>query len=231
MTSDQLELALEATPSAGRLPTRLEPMHPSAGPSAFDDRDYFFEPWWPGSRAFAFLEADGLRIQSEHLADPVTSFPELGEIRTQTTAPDLVLDGTLLVLDDTGRPDANLLRARLQEPTATSRREGAGAFICSDLLYERGRPLLSLPFRERRARLGTVLHDGERCVVSRGLTGEGTTLARAVEGFGLEALSARRLDGRYRRGAAGEAWLRIPLVPAPTVERRPLLALLQRLPL
>ena len=66
--------------------------------------------------------------------------------------------------------------------------------------------------------------------MSHALPGEGTLLAEALGRFGLDAISARRLDARYRSGPAGEAWLRLPLAPEPVTER-PRLALIQRLPL
>ena len=75
-----------------------------------------------------------------------------------------------------------------------------------------------------------MLLDGDRCVVSHALRGEGTLLAEALARFGLNAISARRLDARYRAGNAGDAWLRLPLVPE-LVTERPRLALIQRLPL
>ena len=65
--------------------------------------------------------------------------------------------------------------------------------------------------------------------MSHALRGEGTLLAEALARFGLESLSARRLDARYRAGSAGEAWLRIPIAPVAGTER-PRLALIQRLP-
>jgi hypothetical protein len=66
--------------------------------------------------------------------------------------------------------------------------------------------------------------------VSHALRGEGTLLAEALARFGLEAISARRLDGRYRFGGSSDAWLRIGLTAATSTER-PRLALIQRLPL
>jgi hypothetical protein len=65
--------------------------------------------------------------------------------------------------------------------------------------------------------------------VSHALRGEGTLLAEALGRFGLEGISARRLRARHRRGSAGDAWLRLPIHPAPPLER-PRQALIQRLP-
>lgn len=226
--SDQLELPLDPPPAETPLPGRLELMQPSEGGRPFDDPAYFFEPWWPGSRLLVYLAAGTVRLQSVHLADPMAAFPELSALSDEWIGQGHVIDGTALVLDEAGRPDLELLRARLTHP---DERRGSPAFVASDLLYRGGRSLLRLPFRQRREHLAAVVQDGEHCVVSRGIVEEGETLARAIESMGMDALSARWLQSPYRRGRAGPAWLRIPLTPPPVVERRPLLALLQRLPL
>jgi bifunctional non-homologous end joining protein LigD len=194
----------------------------------FDDDAYFFEPWWPGARALAFLESGWLRLQTEHLADPLDTFPELLAIGPQLRADGVVLDGTLLVLDDQGRPDRELLHRRLADPTLTA---GLGAFVASDLLWEEGADITGRPFEERHRRLTAILPDSDRCVASRGVRGEGRMLARAVAAMGLDAVSARRLDAPWHAGPAGEDWLRLPVEEQPAAETRPLLVLLQRLPL
>jgi bifunctional non-homologous end joining protein LigD len=203
-------------------------MHAASTDAPFDDDDYFFEPWWPGARTFAFVEDGRLRLQTEHLGNPLATFPELGEIAGQLLADGVLLDGTLLVLDAEGRPDSDLLRRRLAEAGALG---GTGAFVASDLLWVDGSPIAELPFERRRQRLGAVLRDGDQCVVSRGLRGEGITLASAVASMGIDAVSARRMDGHWRPGDAGNDWLRLPVHETPAPQTRPLLVLLQRLPL
>ena len=226
-TSEQLPLNFEA--SARRaLPDRLRPMRPVDGPQPFDDQDWFFEPWWPGASALVWVEDFRARLQLEHLADPSAAFPELASIGADFTDDQLVVEGTVLVLDDEGRPDSELLRRRLAEPDF---HEGTPAFVASDLLYDLGEPLIGLPFAKRREQLAAVLSDHDSCVVSRGLRGEGTTLAEAIASMGLTELSAKRLDARYRPGVRDEAWLRMQVTAAAEVPTRPLLALLQRLPL
>ena len=194
----------------------------------FDDPDWFFEPWWPGTSALAWVTDFHARFQIDHLADPSLAFPELAEMGADFGHDQLIVEGTLLVLDDEGRPDSDLLRRRLAEPGI---QVGTPAFVASDLLYDLGSSLLTLPFGERRARLSGVLTDTERTVVSRGLRGEGSTLAEAVASMGVAEISARLLAARYRPGVRDDNWLRLPVVEAPVVPTRPLLALLQRLPL
>jgi len=225
---DQLALPFEPESATSAIPRVVVPMQPSDGGAVFDDEGYFFEPWWPGTPGFAFLEGGKLRLQVAHLADPLDAFPELRVIGSQVSGDGLALDGTLLVLDDAGRPDADLLRRRLGGEGSAG---GCGAFVASDLLWSMGRPITGLPFEQRRRRLFATLRDGDRCVVSRGLRGEGSTLAAAVASMGLDTISARRLDAAWHPGDAGDDWLRLAVSETPAPERRPLLVLLQRLPL
>jgi len=228
-SSEPEQLPLQIDPGEKRaLPVRLRPMLPAAGSAPFDDPDWFFEPWWPGTSALAYVEDFRVRLQIEHLADPLAAFPELSEIGADFADDQLVVEGSLLVLDEQGRPDQELLRHRLSEPGS---RDGTPAFVASDLLYDLGEPLIGLPFERRRQRLAAVLTDTDRCVVSRGLRGEGMTLADAITSMGLTEISARLLSGRYRPGVRDESWLRVPVVEAPTAPTRPLLTLLQRLPI
>ena len=228
MPGDQLDLSIPTVPGGGRLPARLAPMQPGEGTAPFDDPAYLFEAWWPGTRAQAWIE-DGhlVRLRAEGLADALTAFSELSEELPERLMEDgVLLDGWLLALDEGGWLDTDLLRRRL----AGDRHAGRPAFVASDLLWSGGSDWQRRPFNARRLRLEAVLLDGDRCVVSHALRGEGTLLAEALARFGLGAISARRLDARYRGGPAGDAWLRVPLVPEPITER-PRLALIQRLPL
>lgn len=192
----------------------------------FDDPGYLFEPWWPGVRAIAFAERGELRLQVEGLADAVRAFPEVGDLPSQLAEDGVVLDGTLLVLDDHGRPDPGLLRVRLDGRD----RPGRPAYVASDLLWAAGQPVTRRSFRTRRRWLDEMLAPGDRVTVGRGYERDGTLVAEALASLGIEGLSARRLDARYRSGGGGDAWLRASLAPREP-RPRPTLALILRLPL
>jgi ATP-dependent DNA ligase len=203
-------------------------MQPSEGVAPFDDPAYLFEAWWPGVRAQAWVEDGSLvRLRAEGLADALSAFAELSDELPERLMEDgVLLDGWLLALDEGGWLDIELLRRRL----GGDRSAGRPAFVASDLLWAGGEDQQRRVFSVRRERLESILLDGDRCVVSHALRGEGTLLAEALARFGLGAISARRLDARYRSGNAGAAWLRVPIAPAQRTER-PRLALIQRLPL
>jgi ATP-dependent DNA ligase len=198
------------------------------GGSPFDDPDYFFEPWWPGTRLLVFVEDRRVRLQAEHMGDPLEGFPELGDIAGLVAGDGFVLDGTLLVIDAEGRPDPEALRRRLDR---SSEREGQPGFVAQDLLYADGLSVARRPYSQRRDTLVTRLQETDWCVVGRAYPEEGRTVADALEDIGIDAMSARQRAAPYRPGDAGDAWLRIPLHPVEEPPRRPSLALIQRLPL
>lgn len=224
---DQLELSIEA-PAGSSLPHQLRAMQPTRGGGPFDDPEYFFEPWWPGARALLDLERGRPRMRIEHLADPLERFPELLMLGDHFAGDGLTVDGTLLVLDADGRPDPELLRRRLASGAIPERH---AAFVASDLLSRDAQALNGLSFAERRRQLTQVITDGDWCVLARGVPGDGEMLAAAVAPLGVAELSARRLSARYRSGPAGDAWLRLSITSTLVEARRPLLTLLQRLPL
>jgi bifunctional non-homologous end joining protein LigD len=224
---EQLDLPLPSERGRG-LPDRIALMQPTAGHGPFDDPDYLFEPWWPGIRALAWVEGGRLsRLRADGMTDALGAFGELAEELPGRVMEDgVVLDGWLLALDEGGWLDPELLRRRI----GGDARAGRPAFVAADLLWSGGVAWHRRAFSGRRTRLESLLLDGDRCVVSHALRGEGTLLAEALGRFGLEGLSARRLTARYRGGRAGDAWLRLP-IRAVDPSERPRLALIQRLPL
>jgi bifunctional non-homologous end joining protein LigD len=227
---DQLKLPLPEERAGPRLPEHIRPMQAVEVDAPFDDPEYFFEPWWPGARALAFVESGRLRMQVSGLSDPMAAFPELGDLPQQVVGEGLVLDGTLLVLDDEGRPDPELLRGRLMSSPSIANGLGRPAYVASDLLWSEGVSWTRRPFGARRDRLTAVLPAGDRVIVGRGYVQEGTLVAEALAALGIEGLSARRLSARYRAGTSGDAWLRAAITP-PEPRPRPTLALILRLPL
>ena len=103
--------------------------------------------------------------------------------------------------------------------------------MATDLAYLEGRSVARLPFVERRRRLAALLPDVPVCALSRGLVGEGVTLARAAASLGLAAVSVRRLDGRWHSGQAGDDWLRLHVQEPVLLPTKPFLVLLETLPL
>src|SRR3972149_6631879 len=113
MTPEPSYAALSAQPGArGARPRSIEPMLAALGGQPFDSPSHIFEVKWDGVRAVAFIEGGEVRIQDRYLRDVTALYPELQALGHQTEAGS-VLDGEIVVLDGTGRPELARLRERL----------------------------------------------------------------------------------------------------------------------
>ena len=190
---------------------------------------YLFEPWWPGVRARAWV--DGRRARPAPRGGPGRCphrVPELSDELPERLVEDgVMLDGWLLALDEGGWLDTDLLRRRL----GGDRQRGApGVRRLGPALVAAG-PLAAAELRPPPAAAGGgAPRRGPLRGIARAAPARARCSPRRSARFGSSAISARRLDARYRAGTAGDAWLRLPVVARADTER-PRLALIQRLPL
>ncbi len=231
-------------------------MLPRPAPAPFDSPDHVFEPSWGGRRALAFIEAaaseapgggwltpDGrpsVRVLDPGLRDLRPLLPELADLPLRVDARSAVLDGELVVVTGSGRPDAAGLDARL-----AGRVGPEVAYLVFDLLYLDSRPLLSERLERRRAALRRVLLPGASVVAVPAIPGEGRALHDAAMAQGLAGVMARVRASPYLPGVRSRLWRFVPASgPArgdrPTIAAEeppsgtgaaPVLALIARLPL
>ena len=239
------QLSLKLTGDVARLPRSLRPMLPKPVDAAFDSDEHMFEPRWGGRRALAFIEPDRglggsrLRLIDENGRDLAPHFPELATLPTLVADLPAILDGEIVMPDKVGRMDEDALVARLADGLKT---ESTPVYLAFDLLWAGGRPVIAQPLLRRREHLARVVHSSTELVVLPGVVRDGIDLYSAVAQQGLRGVMARHLRGPYLPGRRSELWRwiaarpgEIPLhaVPnaVPSSPSRPVLALIQRLPL
>ena len=221
------------TPSAGRhrsprgagegsLPLRL-PLPPAvpgrilpefAVPclQPFDHPGFTFSIEWDGSRALLFTSPEGVRLQSETLADVSAGYPEIVAAAEPLIGSGAVLDGVIAVLDPYGCPDLPALGDRMALGPATRDRLPT-VYLAIDLLHIGRQATMDLALERRLEMLRGLGGATPRVQVPDWVTGEGEALAQAAAGRGLPALLARRSSSRYHPGLASPDRLRIPLRP------------------
>src|SRR5580704_4655206 len=116
--------------------------------------EWCYEQKYYGFRAIAFLDANGLRLQSRTGNDLTRYFPEI-----ELPAGDYVLDGEIVIDADGGGEEFGSLQLRLHP--AASRierlaRELPASYVAFDLLELYGVELLARPFAIRREALEGV---------------------------------------------------------------------------
>jgi bifunctional non-homologous end joining protein LigD len=196
------------------LPEPLLPMlavagSPPAGPG------WAFELKWDGVRAIVAAAADRIRLTSRNGNDVTLGYPELegiglgGERR-------LLLDGELVVLDPTGRPDFGLLQHRMhvRSPSAELRTAYPVQLYVFDVLEIDGTTLLREPYDTRRERLAELELDALPCVaVPPSFTDvTGAQVLDVARAHRLEGVIAKRRRSRYEPGRRSSAWLKTALL-------------------
>lgn len=202
--TDQLTMRLE--PPLPKLPAGLRPMLARPLPEAFDSSAHLFEPMWGGARALALIgpaetagAGDVTLIAEDGTQGPAPL--DLIGLAMRIDARSAVIDGEIVVVDDTGRLDRKELNRRLLG--------GSGrplSFLSFDLLDLDGRSLLNLSLDKRRRLLRQVLRPGDEVVAVPAINTEGRALFEAVSDQGLYGIRARQRSSPYLPGVRSRLW-------------------------
>jgi len=167
---------------------RVQPIAPTWHKHAFDDPGWAFDVKYDGFRALLYTEQGCCRFISRngnlmHRFDALAS-QTAGVLKVD----DAVIDGEIVAVDETGRPQFHELLRGTRPPT----------YVAFDLVWLNGTDLRSLPLSERRRRLLRILPKGSP-IVSEALSvvGTGRELFDVMCAHDLERIAAKRLADPY----------------------------------
>jgi ATP-dependent DNA ligase len=166
-----------------------------------DGRQWLWEIKLDGYRALAVKNASGITLFSRRKKSLNRKFPCIVEALADLPA-GTVLDGELVGLDDTGRPDFNLLQ---------NYRGGAARiyYYIFDLLCCKDRDLTRLPLVERRSLLKSLVTSRDKRIrVSDYIEAGANELLAAAREQHLEGIVGKRRDSIYEPGKRSGAWIK-----------------------
>ncbi|GAA4680608.1 hypothetical protein GCM10023215_12550 [Pseudonocardia yuanmonensis] len=201
--------------AAGAAPgddAELRPMLATAGQPPVDP-GWAVEFKWDGVRALVVVEDGAVRLVSRNGNDVTGGYPEL--VAAVPTDRDLVLDGEIVALDATGRPDFGLLQHRMhvRTPPPALLASVPVELYLFDVLRVDGERLLRESYDARRERLDELgPQEWEGVSVPPSFTD--VTPAQALEvarQHRLEGIVAKRRTSRYEPGRRSAAWVKTAL--------------------
>jgi bifunctional non-homologous end joining protein LigD len=200
-------------PDREPLPERIEPMLARSGPLPREDGRWAYEIKWDGVRVIAFVEGGRVRLQARSGRDVTPRYPELRGLGRAIGSAEVVLDGEVVALDESGRPSFQRLQGRMHLTAERmirrlSDREPV-TFIAFDLLFRDGHSLLERPYLERREALADLRLDGACWRAPAHHLGDGAALLAASRAQGLEGILAKRVDCPYTPGRRSPAWIKV----------------------
>jgi bifunctional non-homologous end joining protein LigD len=169
-------------------PPRVQPIVPTWRKEPFDDSEWLFDFKYDGFRGLCYLEQGRGSFISRN-GNVLSRFEALGEqLAGMLEIDEAIIDGEVVVVDGTGRPQFYDLLRRAQPP----------AYVAFDLLWLDGADLRSLPLSERRQRMHAVL-PATSPIISEALsvTGRGRELSNLMCANDLEGIVAKRLADPY----------------------------------
>jgi len=176
-----------------------------------------YEFKWDGVRAIVTVDSasEGVRAVSRNDREISGSYPELVRLVDAADGHRLVIDGEIVAIDTSGRPDFGLLQQRMhvQRPAPALLRQTPVSYFAFDLLEVDGASLVGLPYAQRRDRL-EALELARPPTVDvppsfRDVAGE--DLLNVARTQGLEGVVAKRLSSRYVPGRRSSDWVKVPL--------------------
>jgi bifunctional non-homologous end joining protein LigD len=196
-----IAIDLSDAPNAS-MPHDIKPMLATPLAKPFDEPNWFFEVKWDGYRAIAEIDREQVHLYSRNklsfgrrFAPIVDSLQHLGH--------QAVLDGEVVVLDQNGKPQFQLLQGYQKAGTGTL------IYQVFDLLYLDGHDLRKLPLRRRKEILVGLIDNLPNIKVSEHVQQHGTAFYDAVSRSGLEGVVAKDARSKYREGFRSQSWLKI----------------------
>ncbi|HEY3875757.1 MAG TPA: non-homologous end-joining DNA ligase [Candidatus Kapabacteria bacterium] len=198
-----------------KMPREIEPMKGALIDAPFDREGWLFEDKYDGIRAIAYIQNGKLEILSRNQKPMTLRYPELKELPKWVKAKEAILDGEIIVLNESGNASFQDLQARfgvtnLDTIKRLSRTQKI-VYIAFDLLYLDGFNLMGAKLLNRKALLQKVASVHTEFRVAPHVMKEGIKLYRAAERKRLEGIMAKNGSSCYE-GRRSTEWLKIKTV-------------------
>ena len=182
--------------------TRAEP---------FNKDGWLFEVKLDGYRMRAARQDGEAILYSRKGLDYTEAFPEIARAVKALPFEGVILDGELVVLNESGHPSFNKLQVRAKLGAREAKRaaiESPATLYVFDLLAFAGYDLRKLPLVQRKQILQQVLPRTGPLRYSEHFEKNGEALYEQVVRLGLEGIMAKKADSPYRSGRSAD-WLKI----------------------
>ena len=179
----------------------VEPMECALVPKLPEGPDWTYEVKLDGYRAIGVRNSRETILYSRTHKNFNKRFPQIAEALNDLPV-DTVVDGEIVALDESGRPDFH----RLQHFAAEASRI---RYFVFDLLILNGRDLTSLPLSERRNCLATLKMPSSWIQLSEQFDISADQMLAAVRKQGLEGVVAKRKTSVYEEGKRTGSWAKM----------------------
>ena len=167
--------------------------------------EWLYELKLDGYRALLLKDGKHLEILSRNEKDLTHMYSSVAAAGLRVHANQVVLDGEIVALDESGRPTFQALQHRGSHPKHQI------VFYVFDVLHLNGEDLTDEPLVKRRARLPVIVGQDAVIRLSQELPGAAAEVVNAVRAAGLEGVIAKRRESIYQPGERSSDWVKMKL--------------------
>lgn len=162
---------------------------------------YIYEVKWDGYRIIASVSAGKVTLRSRSGLDYTAKYPPVVQALRDLNH-EVILDGEVVVFDESGRPDFDALQLYNGHNTPIS-------YCVFDLLWMDGNNLMDMPLKHRKELLQALVQDKPMFQFSESFR-DGKALYEQMQERNLEGIVAKDEDSSYQPGSRGKDWLKLP---------------------
>jgi bifunctional non-homologous end joining protein LigD len=174
-------------------------MKAGLGTLPIDDGAWAYEIKWDGWRVLAHVDGGRVRLQSSSGLDFSAKYAELGGLAGSVNATSAIIDGEVVVLDDSGRPSFEMLQQHKRQVV----------FQAFDIIQLNGIDTIGLGYEQRRSLLNDVVEPGSNWTVPSHRIGGGAELLAVTAANGMEGVMAKKLGSVYVPGKRSPNWRKV----------------------
>ena len=164
---------------------------------------WLHEVKYDGYRALVAVGGGRAKVYTRTGLDWSDRFPQIAEAAAALDAPGALIDGEVVALDASGKPDFSALQAAIKDEG------GRGLTLFAfDLLSLDGEDLTRRPLVERKAKLQALLPQAGPIAFAEHILGAGERLFETLCREGYEGIVSKRADLPYV-GKRTKSWLKI----------------------
>ena len=184
----------------------IVPMEPILRLAPFSDPDFIYQVKWDGVRMLMDRSGTEVALWNRRGRSRTRVYPELvsSGLRLETT--DVLLDGELISLNASGRPDfQNILRRDLAKLPRT---DIPVVYVVFDCLRLGGKWMLNEPLEDRQEVAATALKGAEGLTTCDNFN-DGVALFRKMQDMNMEGIVAKQRGSRYYPGKKHFTWQKV----------------------
>ena len=168
----------------------------------FDNKDWLFEIKWDGYRAITEKNKNKILLYSRNGISFLSTYPIVAD-QLLNIKEDAVIDGEIVVIDDKGKPDFQLLQHYAEN------QDHPIQYYIFDLLKLNGHDTTGLSLIERKELLQKIIPKNEVIKYSDHILEKGKSFFKVSKEKDLEGIMAKKMDSKYYPGKRTSDWLKI----------------------